>query len=102
MENANPKPLEVVSHVETKELALLELERVEVELAARLGIPRPQLRRRVVAMLRAGELDEDAVVTRWLAAYDVAMEYASAGPPQRSSTKDDQGPQDAALAAFGP
>ena len=102
--NTKKGPLDVEARLETVDAVLAELEELEGQLAAELGMQRRMVRSRLVPMLRAGEINETELVERWLAAYDAAMEYIAervADPPRDLHHAEDQGPQDAALAVFG-
>lgn len=105
MENTTDKsPFDVAVQAETEAIVLATLDEVESRLAAQLGIPRRSLRRRLLPLLRSGAVAEDELVSRWLAAYHTAMEYAAeraSGPPRNLRGMDEQGPHEAALAAFG-
>lgn len=105
MENTTDRGLfDVEAQVETEELVLAALLDLEVRLAARLKLPRGTLRRRLLPLLRSGAVAEDELVSKWLAAYHAAMEYAAeraSEPPRDLGGMDEQGPHDAALAAFG-
>jgi len=101
--NTKDDRFDVPAQQETEESVLAALNELEMQLAARLRIPARTVRRQLVRMLRTGELDETALVAQWLAAYHAAMECAAerAGPPRDLSPREEQGPQEAALAAFG-
>lgn len=94
---------DVPAQQETEESVLAELDELEAQLAAELRINPRVLRRQLVRMLRTGEVVETALVARWLAAYHCVMECAAerAGPPRDLHVNEDQGPLEAALAAFG-
>lgn len=100
----NKSSFDVAAHLETEEFVLATLAELEVRLAARLKLQRGTLRRRLLPLLRSGEVAEDELVAQWLAAYHAAMEYAAeraSEPPRDPSGMSEQGPHDAALAAFG-
>jgi len=101
--NTKDDRFDVHAQQETEESALAELNELERQLAAQLRIPARTLRRQLVRMLRTGELDETPLVAQWLAAYSAAIECAAerAGPPRDLPLREEQGPQEAALAAFG-
>lgn len=98
-------PLDVLATVETEENIIARLEELELELAARYEIPKRQLRRELPRRIRAGEVDENSRTEEWLFLYSAAIEYATiqtGGPPRAAAPSNtEQGPHDAALAAFG-
>lgn len=96
---------DVPAEDESERKILCDLNELEMQLASRLGLTRRVLRKELQMRLRAGTLAEDELVSRWLEAHHVAMEYAAeraAGPPHGpTSRNEEQGPHDAALAVFG-
>lgn len=105
MENTTDKsPFDREMQIETAELANAALEQLEARLTARLQLPRRFRRRNLLALLRSGQIAEDELISQWLAAYHTVMEYAAeraSGPPRDHSRIEEQGPPEAALAAFG-
>lgn len=95
-------PLDAAGEVEDQGRLTRELERIEAQLAREMNMSRQSLRRRLPEMLRREEVIETALVSEWLMLYAAAMDYAThrtAGPPPVA--RDEEGPQNAALAAFG-
>lgn len=65
-------PLDQPAVEETNEVIAARrarLQAVEHELGARLGLPPEALRERLPGMLKACEIDEDALVSEWLLLY---------------------------------
>jgi hypothetical protein len=97
--------LDVEAHEETELSVMRRLDRVETLLATELEIPRRQVRKRMLQLVRAREIDETNNVMEWMAAYSAAIECAERNatdpPPPSLMDRDPQGPQDAASALFG-
>ena len=80
METVKPHPLHVAAKLEDGDAAVVELSRIEWELALQLRVPRSQVRRHMLRLVRDHAIDETDLVARWLAAYDVVMEYTQTHP----------------------